>query len=106
MTSKPRRQNREATMKPVITGDKLHACMFLSRATTNLTMMLGHASSAEDMLDEAVDFMDAGGKAKLALVTSNFIKARVLLNTALLGLISMSNDLAADADGEVYPDAE
>lgn len=93
-------------MKPVITGDKLHACMFLSRATTSLTMMLGHASSAEDMLDEAIDFMDAGGKAKLALVTSNFIKARVLLNTALLGLISMSDEIVADADGEVNLDAE
>lgn len=89
-------------MKPVITNDKLHMCMFLSRAMTSLTMMLGHASYTEDMLDEVIDFMDDEGKAKLALVTSNFFQARVLLNSALLELISMNDALIADgeADGD------
>lgn len=81
-------------MKTVITGDKLHACMFLSRATTGLTLMLSHASFTENMLDEAIDFMDDEGKAKLALVTYNFTQARVLLNSALLQLMPMGEDPA------------
>lgn len=104
MTSKPRRQNGEVAMKRVITNDKLRMLKFLSSAMTGLTLMLSHASFTENMLDEAIDFMDDEGKAKLALVTYNFTQARVLLNSALLQLMPMGEE--PDGGAEVNPDAE
>ena len=106
MPNKPRRQNGEVAMSREITSDKLQTARFLSGAMAAVTMMIRNTIFAEGLLDEALDLMDDAEKERITDVSSDINRARILLQSALLDLALIDDDLDPESDDVVGEDDE
>lgn len=93
-------------MSREITSDKLQTARFLSGAMAAVTMMIRNTIFAEGLLDEALDLMDDEEKARITDVSSDIAHARILLQSALLDLALIDDDLDPESDDEADGDAE
>lgn len=106
MTSKPRRQNGEVAMSKETTDDKAQLYRFLAGAMATVTLMIRDATFMKGMLDEALDLIDEAGKERILNVSSDFRHARILLESVLLDLALIDDDLDPESDDEADGDAE
>lgn len=106
MTSKPRRRNGEVAMSREMTDDKLQAARFLAGAMVAVTMMIRNTIFAEGLLEEALDVMDDEEKARITDVSSDIAHARILIQSALLDLALIDDDLDPESDDVVGEDDE
>lgn len=91
-------------MKRVITDDQLDACHFLSGALAATSLTIRNTNFIKELLDDALDFMDDEGKARVEAVSSDITRAGLQLESVLVKLASLGEE--AEGDGEVNPDAE
>lgn len=93
-------------MSREMTDDELDVCLFLSGAMAATAMMIRNTIFAEGLLDEPLDFMDDAGKARIKAVSSDINRARILLQSALLDLALIDDDLDPESDDVVGEDDE
>lgn len=93
-------------MSREITSDKLQTARFLSGAMAAVTMMIRNTIFAEGLLDEALDLMDDAEKERITDVSSDINRARILLQSALLDLALIDDDLDPESDDVVGEDDE
>lgn len=93
-------------MSREITSDKLQTVRFLAGAMAAVTMMIRNSIFAEGLLDEALDLMDDEEKARITAVSSDIARARILLQSALLDLALIDDDLDPEFDDVVGEDDE
>lgn len=106
MASKPRRQNGEVAMSREITSDKLQAARFLSGAMSAATLTIRNVIFMEGLLDDALDLMGDEEKARIIGVSSDIAHVRGLIQSALLDLALIDDDLDPESDDEAGRDAE
>lgn len=68
--------------------------MFVPGALTATAMTIRNVVFTKATLDKAIDFMDDEEKARYTVVSSNIERARVLLDSVFLELMSMGEDPA------------
>ena len=93
-------------MSREITSDKLQTARFLAGAMAAVTMMIRNTIFAEGLLDEALDLMDDEEKARITDVSSDIAHVRGLIQSALLDLATIDDDLDPESDDEAGRDAE
>lgn len=91
-------------MSREMTDDQLEACLFLSGAMSATSLMVRNTKFLKEMLDEALDFVDDEGKVKIEAVSSDIVRARVLLEYVLVELATLGEE--TEADGEAGEDDE
>ena len=106
MPNKPRRQNGEVAMSREITSDKLQTVRFLAGAMATVTLMIRDATFMKGMLDNALDLIDDVEKERILDVRSDFRHARILLESVLLDLALIDDDLDPEFDDVVGEDDE
>ena len=105
MTSNPRRQNREVAMSQEITNDKLQAARYLAGAMSAATLTIRNIIFMEGVLDDALDLMGDEEKASIIDVSSDIAHVRGLIQSALLDLAIIDDDLDPESDDEAGRDA-
>lgn len=106
MRNKPRRRNGEVAMSREITSDKVQAARFLSGAMSAATLTIRNVIFMEGLLDDALDLMDDEEKARIIGVSSDIAHVRGLLQSTLLDLALIDDDLTPESDDEVSEDDE
>ena len=105
MPNKPRRQNGEVAMSKETTDDKAQLYRFLAGAMAAASLTVHNTNFIKEMLDEALDFMDDAGKARIEAVSCDITRARILLEYVLLDLAIIDDDLDPESDDEAGRDA-
>lgn len=90
-------------MKRVITDDQLDVCHYLSGAFAATALTIRNANFIKEILEEALDFVDDEGKARIEAVSSDITRAGLLLESVLVALASLGEE--TEGDGEVNPGA-
>lgn len=93
-------------MSREITSDKLQTARFLAGAMAAVTIMIRNSIFAEGLLDDALNLMDDEEKARITAVSSDIAHARILLQSALLDLVLIDDDLDPEFDDVVGEDDE
>lgn len=106
MPNKPSRQNGEVAMSKETTDDKAQLYRFLAGAMATVTLMIRDATFMKGMLDNALDLIDDVEKERILDVRSDFRHARILLESVLLDLALIDDDLDPESDDEVSEDDE
>ena len=106
MRNKPRRRNGEVAMSREITSDKLQTARFLAGAMAAVTIMIRNSIFAEGLLDDALNLMDDEEKARITAASSDIAHARILLQSTLLDLALIGDDLDPESDDVVGEDDE
>lgn len=91
-------------MKRVITDDQLDACHYLSGAFAATALTIRNANFIKEILEEALDFVDDEGKARIEAVSPVITRARILLERVIVELASLGEE--TEGDGEVSEDDE
>lgn len=87
-------------MKRVITDDQLDACHYLSGAFAATALTIRNANFIKEILEEALDFVDDEGKARIEAVSSDITRAGLLLESVLVALESLGEETEGDGEAD------
>ena len=93
-------------MSREITSDKLQTARYLAGAMSAATLAIRNFIFMEGLLDDALDLMDDEEKARIIDVSSDIAHARGLIQSALLDLATIDDDLDPESHDEAGRDAE